>query len=127
MRTATATTAAMLALALAGCGGSGEEYADARAIVDKLGCAGTYETDPDAIGTTADETGTCDFEGESVTILWDKDPEPVTKSIAFARTMGGGFGTKMSVVSGGTWAVMTETKRAAEAVQKKLGGDVESQ
>jgi len=113
-----------LTAALTACGGgSAHNYSSPRDLADALDCQ-NYNAESGAIAPA--DVATCRFDGEQVTLVVGDSPSQRDATIRFADEMARKFAPKTTAVPvvGGSWAVITESRSAAQDVQAKTGGEI---
>ena len=118
-----AAGAALAALAVTACGGSGSSQPSSgnspRQIAAILGCTNaTTDQQPELF---AENEIQCDWHGGPLSILQFGSADSLQRWISAGTAIAGSTGT---VVTGTTWAVEAATGNQAAAVQRKLGGTI---
>lgn len=138
---------ALLALVLAGCGGSGSSgrgdggpiFSSALEIRTALNNAGLPCSDYKTVAKdhyslaeqgNADDVGYCHVEGETVNFMTFKDEGQVDNWLNVSKTvgctMGGGMGqplTNVHFVRGGNWGVERGSQTLSEKIAEAIGGE----
>jgi len=111
--------AAVLLLALVGCGGGGESYEDTEALADAIGCKNHKISSADTMSLGARETGTCDSDsGRDLSLAVFKSNDARDTFVEGVGALGGTF------VVGEKWAVGAQTDDDAQAVADEISGAV---
>jgi hypothetical protein len=115
--------AAMLLALLAGCS-SGTTYGSARAISDKIGCAGLRSLGPRSI--TYAEASACRLRGDTLVLTTFDSGDPQESWLRADRLVYHSKHIKccMYDVVGRRWMVKSLSRPAADGLAKTLGGKV---
>ncbi len=100
--------------------GSGKDYSAPADLASALACT-DYQPQPQA--AVAAQVGTCMLAGEQVSVLVADSADKRDAAVETSRRLQFGFGVPVGgAVTGGRWAVLTESRKVAEQAQVKVGG-----